>query len=67
MHFDTYCAAWSKTLEDETFVKAEKADIEARIDQTKSDFISARRGKCVDFHIRYGLVLRLLLADASSV
>jgi hypothetical protein len=45
MHFDTYCAAWSKTLEDETFVKAEKADIDARIDQVKSDFISARRGK----------------------
>ncbi len=45
MHFDTYCAAWSKTLEDETFVKAEKTDIEARIDQVKSDFISARRGK----------------------
>jgi hypothetical protein len=45
MHFDTYCDAWSKTLEDETFVKAEKADIDARIDQVKSDFISARRGK----------------------
>jgi hypothetical protein len=45
MHFDTYCAAWSKTLEDETFVKAEKGHIDARIGKVTSDFISARRGK----------------------
>jgi hypothetical protein len=45
MHFGAYCAAWSKTLEDETFVKAGKADIDSRIGKVKSDFISARRGK----------------------
>lgn len=45
IHFEAYCAAWSKTLEDSTYVQAELADIEAKIDQCKSAFISARRGK----------------------
>ena len=44
-HFETYCQSWSKTCEDQAFVKAEKAGIEAKIDQVKSDFVSARRGK----------------------